>query len=302
MGERRQSYNWIRNSSEPKNSSYICINYELVDEKTSNDSQYEKTNQEKPNPLHTVSDKASPTEATKDIVTKSPIQTPWSRIYFNKKNKEFNGKVFLPSYNLIDAERMVQTQQSPKHSDDNIYRRHFINEGDQDNFEREKWMNTSFHPVEFSTDTVVHSQQNKSLETQRGPKKASFLDPTKKKIEPSKSKSSHHLCLSNFNHNRRRPLRSKCKEIDSFVQEVTVDQQGLKESWENHVLGKLSNETRRFISHRFEGRSQPREKLVDFLDAGYRDKDRNDYMTKRKVRLFDMPYQHEEFPGPTVSL
>ena len=228
----------------------------------------------------------------------SPVDTPWSLHYKGIHIPKPPHREKPTSCSLADVERKLSSL-ILNHTEDEIYQRHFL---DADECEQPPDRIT----VRGDASSVISgNHDHKDLLSVHKPspktKKVVYRPPKQLNL-PSKSSKRHRFCLSKYPHSRKNKKIFFAKEADEIQHEVTVDQKGLKEAWEFYVLGKLSNETQSFINHRFDGKEKPKERLVDFLDAGYRDKDRSDYMAKRKRRLFDMPYKHEDFPGASTHL
>ena len=228
----------------------------------------------------------------------TPVGTPWLHSYEDNKPK-ISKRSKLP-YNLVDVERKLSSLVL-NHSDKDISRRNSTQDDQSSvNDAAERFIKPSVDVDDEEnalSSLTVASTFVKPIER----KKTELRTGAIARKPPMKS-SRHRFCLSKFPHSKRQQKHLKSKEIDELQSEVTIDQKGLKQCWEYHVLEKLSGETQCFINHRFDGKEKPKEKLVDFLDAGYRDRDRIDYMAKRKRRLFDMPYKHEEFPGASTYL
>eukprot|EP00112_Aurelia_sp_Birch-Aquarium-sp1_P009419 Seg207.11 transcript_id=Seg207.11/GoldUCD/mRNA.D3Y31 product="hypothetical protein" protein_id=Seg207.11/GoldUCD/D3Y31 len=251
-------------------------------------------------------DKLSDQSSSKDVFRRvSPIITPWSGYYKGFKNKSPRNRQKIAVSNLSEVEKKLSSL-SLEHSNDEIYKRHFLKEEDEEGdetrkqFLREEMINS----LAATEDSSPIKEKQSSTATVGRPKykpRTLYKSPREVKYL-SKSSKRHRFCLSKYPHKKKNMKKYHVQDADELQHEVTVDQKGLKEAWEYHVLGKLSDETQCFINHRFDGKEKPREKLVDFLDAGYRDKDRMDYMSKRKRRLFDMPYKHDDFPGASTHL
>ena len=228
----------------------------------------------------------------------SPVITPWSQHYKGIHTNKPPHREKPSSCSLADVEKKLSSLVLD-HSEDEIYKRNFLDADESEDMPERIAIVEDFSSVLSSAN---EQHELPSVRKQSPKVKKVIFRPPKQLNLPSKSSKRHRFCLSKYPHSRKNKRMFFVKEADEIQHEVTVDQQGLKEAWEFYVLGKLSNETQCFINHRFDGKEKPREKLVDFLDAGYRDKDRCDYMSKRKRRLFDMPYKHDEFPGASTHL
>eukprot|EP00795_Rhopilema_esculentum_P014043 gene14043-5022_t len=282
--QKRQQYNWMPN---------IKIS-ELLDYAVSKRSYTPSLGSRRP------SDRANTDSAVSDqshqlLLRKSPVNTPWTQSYRgHKKVPSIRQKP--ASSTLADVEKKLASLVL-KHTDDEIYRRNFIEENASSDIANEQTATDN-----ETVNTGVKEQLPLPVVKKQVCQIRTIYKPARQVKYPSKSSRRHRFCLSKYPHSRKNQKRYYVKEADEIQHEVTVDQQGLKEAWEFYVLGKLSDETQCFINHRFDGKEKPKEKLVDFLDAGYRDKDRSDYMMKRKRRLFDMQYKHDEFPGASTHL
>ncbi len=217
---------------------------------------------------------------------------PWVQ-HHKKKN---GGKEMLSSSSVADIESKLSSLVLD-HTDDEIYKRHFL-QSERSEGQNDDTMGRSTVEGDFSQFSRSSIEPEKPMPQNHGKTSSRSCAV----VEVPKKSRRHRFCLSNFPHTKRRQKTTKNKEIDEFQSEVTIDQKGLKQSWEYHVLAKLSGDTQCFINHRFDGKEKPKEKLVDFLDAGYRDKDRVDYMTRKKKRLFDLSYKHEDFPNASTHL
>jgi len=228
----------------------------------------------------------------------SPVDTPWSQTYKGIHSAKTVHLEKPLTYNLADVEKKLSSL-ALDHTEDEIFQRHFLDTDESEDLpDKARIVGgfSSIHPVAFDKKGSF-SQDKQSSKT----KDISHKPPRQLNI-PSKSSKRHRFCLSKYPHSRKSKNIYFVKAADEVQHEITVDQKGLKDAWEFYVLGKLSNETQCFINHRFDGKEKPKERLIDFLDASYREKDRLDYMTKRKRRLFDMPYKHEDFPGASTHL
>ena len=235
----------------------------------------------------------------------SPITTPWSGYYKGFKNKSPRTQPKISISNLSEVEKKLSSL-SLEHSNDEIFKRHFLEEEEEEDDEvRKQFLKEEMiNSLAATKDSSPSKEKQNSTAAVVRPKykpRTLYKSPREMKYL-SKSSKRHRFCLSKYPHKKKNMKKYHVQEEDELQHEVTVDQKGLKEAWEYHVLGKLSDETQCFINHRFDGKEKPKEKLVDFLDAGYRDKDRMDYMSKRKRRLFDMPYKHDDFPGASTHL
>ena len=282
--QKRQQYNWMPN---------IKIS-ELLDYAVSKRSYTPSLGSRRPSGRANT-DSAVSEQSHQLLLRKSPVNTPWTQSYRgHQKVPSIRQKP--ASSTLADVEKKLASL-ALKHTDDEIYRRNFIEENatsDSANEQTATDNETVNNGVKEQLPLPVVKKQVCQIRT--------IYKPVRQVKYPSKSSRRHRFCLSKYPHSRKNQKRYYVKEADEIQHEVTVDQQGLKEAWEFYVLGKLSDETQCFINHRFDGKEKPKEKLVDFLDAGYRDKDRSDYMMKRKRRLFDMQYKHDEFPGASTYL
>lgn len=283
-GAKRQTYNWMTN---------IKIS-ELLDYTVSN-SPYRSQSSSRGS--FRAGGSATSERSNKLFNRESPIATPWTHEYRGKIPDKSSRRQKPNSCSLIDVEKKLSSLVLD-HTEDEIYKRHFL-QADESNDSAERL--TAFEDV---SSAVSSGDLHELPSLSKMPLKANktVYKPPKQLNLPSKSSKRHRFCLSKYPHSRKNKRMFYIKEADEIQHEVTVDQKGLKEAWEYYVLGKLSNETQCFINHRFDGKEKPRERLIDFLDAGYRDKDRLDYMSKRKRRLFDMSYKHDDFPGASTHL
>lgn len=228
----------------------------------------------------------------------SPVLSPWTQAYRGKSSERLWRRQKPISCSLNDVEKKLSSLVLD-HSEDEIYKRHFRdNDDSNDSTEKAAVLEDASSVIS----TVNDKQELPSIGKEKPKSKKEIYQPTKQRNLPSKSSKRHRFCLSKYPHSSKSKRIFYVKEADEIQHEVTVDQKGLKEAWELYVLGKLSDETQCFINHRFDGKEKPKDRLVDFLDSGYRDKDRSDYMSKRKRRLFDMPYRHDDFPGASTHL
>ena len=228
----------------------------------------------------------------------SPVDTPWSQTYKGIHSAKTVRLAKPITCNLADVERKLSSL-TLDHTEDEIYQRHFLDTDDSGDSPDKARIVRGFSSIDPA---AFDKQCSPSQNEQSSKTKAFSHKPPRQLNIPSKSSKRHRFCLSKYPHSRKNKKIYFVKAADEIQHEVTVDQKGLKDAWEFYVLGKLSNETQCFINHRFDGKEKPKERLIDFLDSSYREKDRLDYMNKRKRRLFDMPYKHEDFPGASTHL
>ena len=127
--------------------------------------------------------------------------------------------------------------------------------------------------------------------------------PTKEEdtnLQRGKNKHRHLTCLTPY-----RPVRQIYKVKSTETEEIKatcVDTKVIRKIWEQRVLSQLSTDTKHFIENRFDGKTTPKEKLVDFVDEAYNEQHRRDSLTRRKKRLFDLYYFESSNPDHIVHL
>ena len=129
--------------------------------------------------------------------------------------------------------------------------------------------------------------------------------PTKEgdvKLKRGINKKRHLTCHTNYRPIRESKLWKNSTTFSGEERKVTFNTKASKAAWENHVLEQLSTQTRDFIKCRFEGHEEPKDKLNDFVSEQYSDKDREDYLHRRKHRLFDLCYEESATPGISIHL
>ena len=119
-------------------------------------------------------------------------------------------------------------------------------------------------------------------------------------FQRGKNKQRHMTCLTSY-----RPVRQskrfQFKHVtESDQQNAQLDTEGIRKIYEDRILSQLSEATRLFIKSRFQDDGKPKEKIYDFADEGYNDAHRNDSLSRKTRRLFDIYFteylsDHDEY-------
>lgn len=119
-------------------------------------------------------------------------------------------------------------------------------------------------------------------------------------FQRGKNKQRHMTCLTSYRPVRQNKRFQFTRATESDQQNAQLDTEGIKNIYEDRILSQLSEETRLFIKSRFQDDGKLKEKIYDFTDEGYSETHRNDSLSRKTRRLFDIYFteylsDHDEY-------
>ena len=119
-------------------------------------------------------------------------------------------------------------------------------------------------------------------------------------FQKGKNKQRHMTCLTSYRPVRQNKRLQFTRATESDQQNAQLDTEGIRKIYEDRILSQLSEATRLFITSRFQEDGKLKEKIYDFTDEGYNDTHRNDSLSRKTRRLFDIYFteylsDHDEY-------
>lgn len=146
----------------------------------------------------------------------------------------------------------------------------------------------------------ITSNNNEKTSLDRKSKVYTFCETHDHQFKRGKNKQRHMTCLTLYRpvHQNKRFQYARATESDQ--QNAQLHTEGIRKTYEDRILSQLSEATRLFITSRFQDDGKLKEKVYDFTDEGYSDAHRNDSLSGKTRRLFDIYFteylsDHDEY-------